>query len=150
MKKILLKMGAAFAFALALITTQSAFAAGDHSIASHKVVFQVSSANPGTQHLVLNNASNIKKHWGDDVDVVVVAYGPGLSILIPSAKNKEKQRVASLAKSGINFDACGNTMGHIKKKTGKMPPLVAGVKIVPAGIARIVELQEKGYSYIRP
>jgi len=148
--KTLLKTGSAFAFALALIASQSAFAADDHSLADHKIVFQVSSADPGTQKLVLNNASNIKKHWGDNVDVVVVAYGPGLSILIPGPKNKEKDRVASLAKSGISFDACGNTMGHIKKKTGKLPPLIEGVKVVPAGIARIVELEEKGYSYVRP
>ena len=91
---------------------------------------------------------NIRKHYGDNVDVVVVAYGPGLSLL--TKKNKEAARVKSLAVSGITFDACANTMKAVEKKTGKKPMLTDGVKIVPAGVARIVELEEKGYSYIRP
>lgn len=147
--KLLLKSATAITFAMAMMLTQSAMAA-DHSIADHKIVFQISSANPVTQHLVLNNAVNIKKHWGDDVDVVVVAYGPGLKLFIPNKKNKEAGRVASLAESGISFDACHNTMLAIKKKTGHLPKLIKGVKIVPAGVARITELEEKGYSYIRP
>jgi len=149
MKSKILKIGTAIAFGLAVAATQPALAA-DHSIASHKLVLQISSSNPATQHLVLNNAVNIKKHWGDDIDVVIVAYGPGLSMLIPSKKNKEANRVASLAQQGISFDACHNTMNAIKKKTGKMPMLVKGVKVVPAGLARIIELEEKGYSYVRP
>ena len=149
MKSILLKTGTAITFALAMIATQTALAA-DHSIADHKLVLQISSANPVTQHLVLNNAVNIKKHWGANVKVVIVAYGPGLSMLAMNKKNKEAQRVASLAESGISFDACHNTMMAIKKKTGRMPHLVKGVKIVPAGLAKIIELEEKGYSYVRP
>lgn len=147
--KLLLKSATALTFAVAMLMAQSAMAA-DHTIADHKIVFQISSANPATQHLVLNNAVNIKKHWGDDVKVVVVAYGPGLTLFIPHKKNKEAKRVASLAESGITFDACHNTMMAMKKKTGHLPKLIKGVKVVPAGVGRIVELEEKGYSYIRP
>ena len=148
MKSILIKTGTAIAFGLALVAAQPALAAGDHSVASHKLVLQVSSGDPATQNLVLNNAVNIKEHWGDDIDVVVVAYGPGLSVL--TKKSKMADRVKSLAASGITFDACHNTMMKIQKKTGKMPVLTDGVKVVPAGVAQIIELQEKGYSYVRP
>jgi len=147
MKSTLLKLLSALALGMTLVSAQQALAA-DHSIADHKIVFQISSADPVTQNLVLNNATNIKKHWGDDVDVVVVGYGPGLSLL--TKKNKQAKRVSSLAASGITFDACHNTMKAIEKKTGKKPVLSEGVKIVPAGVAAITELQEKGYSYIRP
>lgn len=150
MKSTLLKIGTAIAFACTLCATQSALAAGDHSIADHKLVLQISSSNPVTQNLVLNNAVNIKKHWGDDIDVVIVAFGPGLSLFIPSKKNRQAKRVASLAASGITFDACHNTMMGIKRKTGHLPKLIHGVKVVPAGLARIIELEEKGYSYVRP
>ena len=149
MKSIILKAGTAIAFGLAVVAAQPAFSADDHSIAEHKIVFQVSSGDEVTQQLVLNNAVNIRKHYGpDNVDVIVVAYGPGLSIM--TKKSKEAARVKSLASEGITFDACNNTMKAIEKKTGHVPVLTEGVKIVPAGIARIVELQEKGYSYIRP
>ena len=36
------------------------------------------------------------------------------------------------------------------KKTGKEPKLAEGVGVVPGGVIRIMELQEQGYSYIRP
>ena len=39
---------------------------------------------------------------------------------------------------------------EIAKKKGKEPKLVEGVKVVPAGVIRIMELQSKGYAYIRP
>ena len=131
------------------MTAQPAFSAEGAASGEHKIVFQVSSGDEATQHLVLNNAVNIQKHYGpENVDVVVVAYGPGLSIL--TKKSKEAVRVKSLAIQGITFDACNNTMKAIEKKTGKKPVLTEGVKIVPAGVARIVELQEKGYAYVRP
>jgi len=34
--------------------------------------------------------------------------------------------------------------------TGKAVILVEGVRIVQAGIVRIMELQEQGYAYVRP
>ena len=119
--------------------------------AKHKVVIQVSSADATVQKIALNNAVNVQKHFGlDNVDVEIVAYGPGLGILTKNKKNKQAKRVASLAMSNITFSACGNTMKKIAKKKGKSPKLIAGVKVVPAGVIRIMELQSKGYSYIRP
>ena len=41
-------------------------------------------------------------------------------------------------------------MKKMAKKTGKQPQLLKGVGTVPAGVAQIMELQEKGYAYIRP
>ena len=119
--------------------------------AKHKVVIQVSTADAKTQTIALNNAVNVMKHFAPgEADVEIVAYGPGLSILTNSKKNKNAKRVASLAMSDITFSACGNTMKKIAKKKGKEPALVEGVKVVPAGVIRIMELQGKGYSYIRP
>jgi intracellular sulfur oxidation DsrE/DsrF family protein len=115
----------------------------------HKVVIQVSTRDPLTQKIALNNAVNLQKHYGpDNVKVEIVAYGPGLSLL--TKKSKNSLRVQSLALSDIRFSACNNTMKKIKRKKGKMPKLTSGVKIVSAGVARIMELQEKGYSYVRP
>jgi intracellular sulfur oxidation DsrE/DsrF family protein len=50
----------------------------------------------------------------------------------------------------ITFSACGNTMKKVAKKSGNMPVLLEGVTEVPAGVARIMELQEQGYAYVRP
>jgi len=119
--------------------------------AKNKIVIQVSSADAKTQTIALNNAVKVQKHYGPgEVDVEIVAYGPGLSILTTGKKNKNAKRVASLAMSDITFSACGNTMKKITKKKGKAPKIVDGVKVVPAGVIRIMELQSKGYAYIRP
>lgn len=115
----------------------------------HYIVFQVSDDNPVTQGLALNNAVNMQKALGqDNVTIEIVAYGPGLSLL--TRQNAQAERVQSLAMQDITFSACGNTMKAVEKKTGKVPQLTEGVKVVSAGVERIVELQEKGYAYIRP
>ena len=116
---------------------------------AHKLVIQVSSADPVTHKIALNNAANMQKAFGmDNVDVEVVAYGPGLTLL--TNKSTQSQRVASLAMQDITFSACGNTMKKVAKKSGSMPVLIEGVQVVPAGVQRIMELQEGGYAYIRP
>lgn len=117
--------------------------------AKHKLVIQVSTADPLTQKIALNNAVNVQKLYGiDNVDVEIVAYGPGLSLL--TKKSGQAQRVESLAMQDITFSACGNTMKKVEKKSGKAPVLLSGVRVVPAGVARLIEAQEDGYSYIRP
>ena len=115
----------------------------------HKVVIQVSSDDARTQTIAMNNAVNLQKALGmDNVTIEIVAYGPGLSMLIGGAK--QSQRVSSLAKQDIVFSACGNTMKKVEKKQGKPLVLSDGVGVVSAGVLRIMELQEQGYSYVRP
>jgi len=143
MKSKLLTFLSVTGFFIVSLYTTSALAA------DHKVVIQISSKDPLTQKIVLNNAVNLQKHYGmDNIDIEVVAYGPGLGIMTP--KNPQGKRIASLSQSNIKFSACGNTIKKITKKKGKAPKLVDGVKVVPAGAAYIIELQEKGYAYIRP
>ena len=124
-------------------------AAEDDFGPKHKLVIQVSSNDALTQKIAMNNAVNVQKAYGiDNVAVEIVAYGPGLGMLTKKSENSE--RVKSLAVQGIKFSACGNTIKKVTKKKGKAPKLTEGVVVVSAGVERIMELQEKGYSYIRP
>ncbi len=50
----------------------------------------------------------------------------------------------------LTFDACANTRKGMQKAEGKEIPLVSQAKVVPSGVVHLVELQEKGWSYIRP
>jgi len=118
-------------------------------LASNKVVIQVSTNDPVTQKIALNNAVNLQKALGmDNVEIEIVAYGPGLGLL--TRKNEQSTRVASLSAQDIKFSACGNTIKKVTKKTGKTPVLTDGVEVVPGGVIRIMELQQQGYAYIRP
>lgn len=115
----------------------------------HKLVIQVSTDDPRTQKIALNNAVNLQKIYGmDDVTIEIVAYGPGIGLM--TKKSKQAKRVTSLSQQNITFSACSNTLNKIKKKTGKTPKLLEGVGKVNAGVDRIMRLQEQGYAYIRP
>jgi intracellular sulfur oxidation DsrE/DsrF family protein len=115
----------------------------------NKLVIQVSTDDPRTQKIALNNAVNLQKLYGmDNIVIEIVAYGPGLGLL--TKKSGQASRVESLALQDIHFSACGNTMKKVAKMSGKMPVLLEGVNQVTAGVARIMELQQQGYAYIRP
>ncbi|AKH21296.1 DsrE family protein [Sedimenticola thiotaurini] len=129
-----------------LFSAQILLAAED---SPHKVVIQVSTDDPQTQKTALNNAVNLQKALGqDNVEIEVVAYGPGLSLL--TSNSSQGKRVTSLAMQDIKFSACGNTIRGIERKTGKKPELLEGVTMVEAGVLRLVELHEQGYTYVRP
>jgi intracellular sulfur oxidation DsrE/DsrF family protein len=115
----------------------------------HKVVIQVSTDDLRTQKIALNNAVNLQKLYGlDNVEIEIVAFGPGLGLL--TDKSKQNKRVESLALQNIAFSACSNSIKKVEKKSGSKVVLLEGVQSVTAGVARIIELQEDGYSYIRP
>ena len=135
---------------IAAIASGCASTGGTQNDGIHKVVIQVSSDDPRTQTIALNDAVYLQKALGPgNIKVEVVAYGPGLSLL--SKNGRQSKRVQDLARyDEFRFSACGNTMNTIKRKKGRLPQLVDDVEVVPAGVQRIMELQEQGYAYIRP
>lgn len=148
MLRAIYSLGLAVALLGTMVATP-AQASAEHPFATHHYVLQVSEANPARWNLAMNNAVNLRKHYGPDkVDVVIVAYGPGLKMLLKNAKTAK--RVQSLAMAGVQFDACHNTMKAMARKTGHMPKLSNGVTIVPGGVVAIGDLEQKGYVYIKP
>jgi len=147
MKKYLLT--GVMVVALAIVNSV-AFAAADK-----KIVLQLSDGDIAKQNLVLNVATNLQKTYGlANVDIEVVAFGPGLKLLIPNEKDKAvtkvQSRINGLSANQIRFSACGNTMKKMAKKSGKTPKLNSNAKVVEAGAVRIVDLVGQGYTLIRP
>jgi intracellular sulfur oxidation DsrE/DsrF family protein len=110
--------------------------------------------DPQLMNLTLNNASNVFKHYSDlneSVQIEIVTYGPGLHML-RSDTSPVKDRIETIAATydGISFQACGNTMANMKKKSGKDVPLLPQASIVPSGVVHLVQRQEEGWAYIRP
>ncbi len=118
--------------------------------ATHHIVLQISDGSALKQGLVLNVAGNLMNHYGaDKLDLEVVAFGPGLRLLLDN--NVNKARIRALAKNyDVKFDACGNTLSNFTRKLGYTPKLVPEAKVVPAGAARIVQLVTHGYVLLRP
>lgn len=117
----------------------------------HKVAFQITENNPKKMNLVLNNAFNVIKYYGvGNVEVEIVAYGKGLDIFHKDTVVADRLRGLH-AFGGVTYAVCKNTM---KKRKIKMGDLLnesfVQDAIVPAGVVRLMELQQQGYSYIRP
>ena len=133
--------GAALASVFTLVFAASAYAAD-----MNKVVIQVSDADPAKWHLALNNARNFVKDLGkDNIDLEIVAYGPGIGML--KAESEVGNRVAETVESGIPVLACQNTMRNQKLTKDDM---LASVGYVPAGVVEIMQKQQQGYVYLRP
>jgi intracellular sulfur oxidation DsrE/DsrF family protein len=124
------------------------------SSVDQKVVIQVDQDDKAMMELALNNAENIFLHYeskGQTVAIEVVAYGPGLHML-RSDSSPVKARIASMVRQNprLSFVACGNTQASQSKSEGKEIALLSQAKVVPSGVVRLIELQEQGYTYIRP
>jgi intracellular sulfur oxidation DsrE/DsrF family protein len=120
----------------------------------HRVVIQVSEDDPMVMNIALNNAENLTKFYkdrGETVQIEFVAYGPGLA-MVRSDTSPVKPRLEKFAATmkNVSFAGCGNTMANQGAKENKQISLVPEAHIVPTGVARIVELQEQGWSYVRP
>lgn len=114
-----------------------------------KVALQISDGGPEKQELVLNVASNVLKAYGqDNVKIEIVAFGPGLRLLF--ADNANKDRVQSLAATGVRFSACQNTIAGMTRILGSAPEISKDAQLVPAGIVRLVDLSSQGYVLVRP
>jgi len=119
------------------------------SAADHKMVIQINSKDKLTHKMGLINAGNLKSQLGNNkVDVEVVIYGPGLSMV--RSESVFAKRIKKLQSRGVEFSVCEGTLKAIAKKSGKEPDLLEGMKRVRTGALRILELQEAGYSYLRP
>jgi intracellular sulfur oxidation DsrE/DsrF family protein len=114
--------------------------------AAAQVVLQVSDNDPAKWNLALNNAKNLQTDLGAaNVDIEIVAYGPGIGML--KADSTVGNRVDEALGSGVKVLACENTMRGQKLAQADMLPKVG---YVPAGVVEIMQRQQQGWAYIRP
>lgn len=121
---------------------------------SHRLVVQVDVNDPAIMNLALNNVSNTVQHYaeiGQKVEVELVAFGPGLHMLRDDT-SPVKARIKSMSETmpEISFSACGNTKENMARTEAKDIPLISQAKVTKSGVVRLMELQEQGWSYLRP
>jgi intracellular sulfur oxidation DsrE/DsrF family protein len=122
----------------------------------HRIAIQVDQNDPAVMNLALNNAANVLEYYrskGEEVEVEVVAYGPGLHMLREDT-SPVKDRIRRLSEhsfpAAIKFAACNNTKEGMQKREGHPIEILPQATIVPSGVVRLMELQERGWSYVRP
>lgn len=105
-------------------------------------------------NLALNNALNVAQYYkevGEEVKVEVITFGPGLHMLRDDT-SPVKARIEEMALSTpeVSFKACGNTQEKMQKAENKDIPIVAQAQVVRSGVVRVMQLQEQGWTYVKP
>jgi len=145
-KGFLFAIAAALLFCTAAANAADAPKARAGAAAKQKLVIQVSDSDPKKWALALNNAKNVQQDLGrDQVEIEIVAYGPGLAML--KLDSEVGGRVTEAIGEGVTMMACENTMTNQKIGKDDMLPKISYVK---AGVVEIMQKQQQGYSYIRP
>lgn len=122
----------------------------------HRVAIQVDQNDPAVMNLALNNATNIMETYkdkGEEVEIEFVTYGPGLNMLrddTSPVKDRIKQIAELSFPSRIKFSACNITKTGMEKREGHPIAIVPEASLVPSGAIRLIELQESGWSYLKP
>ena len=120
----------------------------------HHIAIQVDQNDPAVMNLALNNVVNIESYYGgrgEAVQIELVAYGPGLHMLRDD-DSPVKARLHSIKTSmpDVTFSACNVTKTSMEKTEGKPISIVPDARLVPSGAVRLVDLEEQGWSYLKP
>ena len=115
--------------------------------AKHRVVLQVTDNDPAKWNLALNVAENLQEAYGkSNVDVEIVAYGPGLNMF--KSESKVAPRLNKAQDASVALYACENTMQKMKLAKGDLHP---GSLVAPGGgVVHIFKRQSEGWNTIRP
>jgi uncharacterized protein len=120
----------------------------------HRLILQVNTNDPAAMNLALNNAVNVTQYYkeiGQNVKIEVVTFGPGLNMLRDDT-SPVKARIETMALSTpeISYKACGNTQENMHKAENKDIPIIPQAQMVKSGVVHIMELEEQGWTYVKP
>ena len=120
----------------------------------HRLILQVNTNDAAAMNLALNNAMNVAQYYkdsGEKVKIEVITFGPGLHMLREDT-SPVKARIETMALSTpeVSFKACGNTRENMRKAESKDIPIVPQAQVVKSGVVRVMELEERGWTYVKP
>jgi len=123
----------------------------------HQLALQISDDSPDKMTAVLNVAANVARYYGqkgEEIELRIVAFNAGLNML-RTDRSPVLARLKSMSESlpDLSFEACGNTRENMAQKEGKKPeeiPIFAAAKVVPSGVIELIELNEQGWTILRP
>lgn len=136
-------------FLTLLVGAQAGIAMDTARPAKHRVVYQCHRGEPEAYASMLFSVSQMKERYGDDIDIVVVCFGPGIHLLAKEPKRPVpldlREKLNYLDMYGVQFQACTNTMNALGWEQKDMLDVA---NIIPVGADQLMTLQEQGYAYI--
>lgn len=112
---------------------------------NYDAVFHVDLDDEKILNLAMSNILNYYKAINaSDMKVVLLANGPAVKFF---TKESVPQAISDIQGHGVTVCVCNNAL-----KTFSIAPdsLAGGIRVVPAGIVELVELQRAGFAYIKP
>jgi intracellular sulfur oxidation DsrE/DsrF family protein len=115
----------------------------------HLVVYQINKPEADYHDHIVFSVGAMLRQYGDNIKIAVVAFGPGIHVLLKNPRRPVTQtvreKIASLSDYGVDFYACGNTLKSLKLGDKDVVPFA---KVVEVGASTLMELQKQGYAYI--
>ena len=127
------------------IKSRSNIAKKKTTVATHHVVIQVTNSDTAAWKGLMNNIKHLKETWGDQVQIEVVAHGPGIELLM-AAKTTQQQKITEYKKAGVLFTACENSM---RQRNITKADIIPEADFVPSGVVEVIIKQEQGWSYLK-
>ena len=116
----------------------------------HKIFYHLNEAGNAKAIAVLTNIQNHVDTvgWENIEALELVVHGPALRTFRAKDLDPEvRGKVEKLLVGGLRIDACQIA---IKSQKLELRELLEGLTAVPSGVARVMELQELGYAYVKP
>lgn len=105
-----------------------------------KVAFHVNELEKWS--VALGNIRNLLKGT-QEADIKLVVNGGAITGYLNSILVAEMTQESQ----SVSFEACQNALDGHEIKVAQLP---IWVNVVPAGVIRLIELQQVGYAYIKP
>ncbi|PIE55840.1 MAG: hypothetical protein CSA34_07430 [Desulfobulbus propionicus] len=114
----------------------------------HTAVFHIDLEQEERLRIGLNNVTNLLKALdGAPADLVMIFNGPGAKLLVGEHIQGFLEQITALQGLGVAFKVCRNALEAAAIADNQIP---SGFTVVPASIVTLIELQQKGYAYIKP
>ncbi|MBO3801485.1 MAG: DsrE family protein [Candidatus Brockarchaeota archaeon] len=111
-----------------------------------KVTFHVDTDSDFVADLTLKNVKNLLRYSNDkDKEVTIVANGSAVRFFQKGTRYENELK--ELYNKGVKIYLCNASLEALNIKKYDVLEIC---EIVPSGVVKIVELQEKGYAYIKP
>ena len=112
-----------------------------------KVLFHINDYNKWA--MVITNIRNFFAglNESEEAEVVVLINGEAASACTSTLSLGESLEDIEKKFASVDMYVCSNSLAHLKIDKSDVPQYL---KIVPAGVVFIDDMQSKGYSYIKP
>lgn len=118
------------------------------AVSATDVIYHLHQANQNKFLTVLNNMENmLKKINIQNSNIILILQGKGIQILAQTKASGISQRLTRLQQRGIKIET--SEQNYIRlNKSAKIQPLPD--RLLKNTFTRLIELQQKGYVYIKP